>query len=158
MKTVFLTAAVTVLMGVLAWTFMWLVMAMNPLEGPPSNTHRMGSTAPANGTPNFNDPVITGGICLDTEPQPLAYVDASLSDGGTQDGGWYAPAGKVPKGFFLNCSGTTANVVVDMLGYGGKAGQTNVTLTGVACGVVQPYAISKVYQSGTTATTVQICY
>ena len=129
-------------------------------EGPPSTARHYGAVGAANGSPNFNDPVMTGGYCYDMEPQPLAYVDAALSDGGTQDGGWYADsgAGRIPKGILLSCSGTTANVAVDMLGFGGKAGQTNVVLTNIACGVVQPFLITKVYQVGTTATTVQLCY
>jgi hypothetical protein len=155
-------AAVAVLAVMLAAIAALVFVASSPLhDEPPSTvTHRMGAINPVNGSPNFNDPVITGGICLDTEPQPLAYVDASLSDGGTQDGGWYADAGagRIPKALLLACSGTTANVAVDMLGFGGKPGQTNVVLTGVACGVPLPFAVTKVYQVGTTATTVQICY
>ncbi len=110
-------------------------------------------------TPNFNDPVVTGGYCLDMEPQPLGYIDASF-DGGVLDGGWYADSGggRIPKGILLSCSGTTANVAVDMLGYGGSPGQINYVFTGVACGVFIPALVTKVYQVGTTATTVQLCY
>jgi hypothetical protein len=122
--------------------------------------HKFGAVAPANGGPNLNDPVVTGGYCMDMEPQPLSYIDATLPDGAVTDGGWYADAaaGRIPKGILLACSGTTANVAVDMLGFGGKPGQTNVVLTGVACGVVLPFLVQKVYQVGTTATTVQLCY
>ena len=126
---------------------------------PSSATHKFGAVSPANGSPNFNDPVVTGGYCLDMEPQPLAYIDATLADGAVIDGGWYADAaaGRIPKGVLLKCSSTTADVTVDMLGFGGKAGQTNVTLT-LACGVIQPLLVTKVYQAGTTATSVSLCY
>ena len=162
MKTSLLASFLVVASLIVALVAIVFVIAGPRTGDEPTATaiHRMGAFGAANGSPNFNDPVITGRICLDTEPQPLAYVDASLSDGGTQDGGWYADsgAGRIPKALLLACSGTTANVAVDMLGYGGKAGQTNVVLTGVACGVPLPFAVTKVYQQGTTATTVQICY
>ena len=160
MKAFLAPIAVLVVLLVALVGLVFLSTDKLPYESSPEVVHHVGTVAPANGSPNFNDPVMTGGYCYDMEPQPLAYVDAALSDGGTQDGGWYADAGagRIPKGILLSCSGTTANVAVDMLGFGGKAGQTNVVLTNIACGVVQPFLITKVYQVGTTATTVQLCY
>ena len=159
MKTAITIAAVFAVLTAALVAIVFVVAGPRTGDEPTASAiHRMGAVSPANGSPNFNDPVITGGICLDTEPQPLAYVDASLSDGGTQDGGWYAAAGRIPKGILLGCSGTTANVAVDLLGFGGKPGQTDVVLTGVACGTVLPFAVTKVYQVGTTATLVQLCY
>lgn len=55
------------------------------------------------------------------------------------------------------CGGTAGNVKVDCLGVGGSGGATGVTLP-IAAGQTLQLCVTKVYQTGTTATSLVALY